>query len=294
MVLVFSFLTLSVVLTSCSSSDDTEVTQTDPNDLVAVVFKATGEGTNIENFARDKEGTKVLSLDGQSNNASLTEVTITKDGINSNSSFTIDIDGRNVTTKSGTPVGEYSISYRITNGSTTTESTTKTFTVFHNEIKTFDDVQATIYQFIPSSLEGNTNSDEIVDGVPSITTESRTLNNVPYQFLIGSRLYQLSLEVPTNSAYNFPNTTGTSEWKICKLSLSTSITDFLLPTEVINKWVRTKTYNRIINQTTHSITFYELRVENDWEQEVDYVEVTETDLPQNGTNNIVTFGTDPI
>ena len=121
------FILATLGITSCSSDSNSD-SSTNPNDLVVVAFKATGEGTNIENFARDKEGTKVLSLDGQSNNASFTEVTITKNGINSNSSFTI--SGRNVTTKSDTSVGEYSISYRITNGTTTSNLTTQSFTVY--------------------------------------------------------------------------------------------------------------------------------------------------------------------
>ena len=291
------FILATLGITSCSSDSNSEAS-TNPNDLLVVAFKATGEGTNIENFARDKEGTKVLSLDGQSNNASFTEVTITKNGTNSNSSFTI--SGRNVTTKDNTPVGEYSISYRITNGSTTSSPTTQSFTVYYNETKTFDGVQATIYQFLTNLLDGtinpsNSQSPELVDGVSSFTSQTRTLNGVPYQFLIGSRLYQLSLEIPTNSAYDFPSTSGTSEWKICKLSLSTSITDFLLPTEVINKSVRTKTYNQIINnQITRSITFYELRVDNDWDTSTNYQEVPESTPNPNNSNNVVVFGRDQI
>ncbi len=292
------FILATLGITSCSSDSDSDAS-TNPNDLLVVVFKATGDGTNIENFARDKEGTKVLSLDGQSNSVSLTEVTITKNGTNSNLSFTI--NGRNVTTKNNTPVGEYTISYKITNGSTTTDLTTQDFTVFHNENKTFDNVQATIYQFLTNLLDGtvnpsNSQSPELVDGVSSFTSRTITLNGVPYQFLIGSRLYQLSLESPTNSAYNFPNTSGTNEWKICKLSLSTNISNFLLPTEVINKSVRTKTYNQIINnQITRSITFYELRVDNDWDTSTNYIEVPEnTPNPNNGTNNVVVFGRDQI
>ncbi len=292
------FILAALGITSCSSDSDSEAS-TNPNDLVVVAFKATGEGTNIENFARDKEGTKVLSLDGQSNSVSFTEVTITKDGINSNPSFTI--NGRNVTTKNNTPVGEYSISYRITNGSTTSSPTTQSFTVYYNETKTFDGVQATIYQFLTNLLDGtvnpsNSQSPELVDGVSSFTSQTRILNGVPYQFLIGSRLYQLTLENPTNAAYAFSNTTGTYEWKICKLSLSTNILDFLLPTEVINKSVRTKTYNQILNnQITRSITFYELRVDNDWDTSTNYQEVPEnTPLPNNGTNDQVVFGRDII
>ena len=210
------------------------------------------------------------------------------------------IDGRNVTTKSDTPVGEYSISYRITNGSTTSSPTTQSFTVYYNETKTFDGVQATIYQFLTNLLDGtinpsNSQSPELVDGVSSFTSQTRTLNGVPYQFLIGSRLYQLSLEIPTNSAYDFPSTSGTSEWKICKLSLSTSITDFLLPTEVINKSVRIKTYNKIINnQIENSITFYELRVDNDWDINTNYKEVPTNTPNPNNSNNVVVFGRDQI
>jgi hypothetical protein len=157
MVLVFSFLTLSVVLTSCSPSDDSEVTQTDPNDLLVVAFKATGEGTNINNFARDKDGTKVLSLDGQPENVTLVEVKINDVNVDElQSSF--NFDGRNVTTKSNTPVGEYTISYKITNRTTTSNLETQSFTVYYSENRTFNDVQATIYSFNPDFLDGDINN----------------------------------------------------------------------------------------------------------------------------------------
>ena len=225
MVLVFSFLILSVVLTSCSSDDSSEVTQTNPNDLVVVAFKATGEGTNIENFARDKEGTKVLSLDGQSNNVSFTEVTISKNGTNSDSSFTI--NGRNVTTKSGTPVGEYSISYRITNGSTTTESTTQTFTVFHNETKTFDNVVAKVLDFSINGYVTCTNS-----------CQEFVLDGVPYQYLVNETyMFQLCFNEVIDTPNNFLNQTGYGEWRIVKLEQI----ELLLPQSiVINRNIRIK------------------------------------------------------
>ena len=290
------FILATLGITSCSSDSDSEAS-TNPNDLLVVAFKATGDGTNIENFARDKEGTKVLSLDGQSNSVSLTEVTITKNGTNLNSSFTI--NGRNVTTKNNTPVGEYTISYKITNGSTTTELTTQTFTVYYAEDKTFDGVQATVYQFRSDGLDGTVNPSnhplpELVDGVSSVINFTLTLNDIPYQFLIGSRLYQLSLENPMDEAgYAFWETMNPGAWYICKLSLSTNISDFLLPSEIINKSVRTKTYNKFSSNTVieRSITFYELRINND----ADYQDVPEnTPLPNNGTNDEVVFGRDII
>ena len=290
------FILATLGITSCSSDSDSEAS-TNPNDLLVVAFKATGDGTNIENFARDKEGTKVLSLDGQSNSVSLTEVTITKNGTNLNSSFTI--NGRNVTTKNNTPVGEYTISYKITNGSTTTELSTQTFTVYYAEDKTFDGVQATVYQFRSDGLDGTVNPSnhplpELVDGVSSVINFTLTLNDIPYQFLIGSRLYQLSLENPMDEAgYAFWETMNPGAWYICKLSLSTNISDFLLPSEIINKSVRTKTYNKFSSNTVieRSITFYELRINND----ADYQDVPEnTPLPNNGTNDEVVFGRDII
>ena len=290
------FILATLGITSCSSDSDSD-SSTSPNDLLVVALKATGEGTNIENFARDKEGTKVLSLDGQSNSVSLTEVTITKNGTNSNSSFTI--NGRNVTTKNNTPVGEYTISYKITNGSTTTELSTQTFTVYYAEDKTFDGVQATVYQFRSDGLDGTVNPSnhplpELVDGVSSVINFTLTLNDIPYQFLIASRLYQLSLENPMDEAgYAFWETMNPGAWYICKLSLSTNISDFLLPSEIINKSVRTKTYNKFSSNTVieRSITFYELRINND----ADYQDVPEnTPLPNNGTNDEVVFGRDII
>lgn len=247
MVLVFSFLTLSVVLTSCSSDSNSEAS-TNPNDLLVVAFKATGEGTNIENFARDKEGTKVLSLDGQSNSVSFTEVTITKNGTNSNSSFTI--NGRNVTTKNNTPVGEYSISYRITNGSTTTESTTtKTFTVFHNETKAFDNVVAKVLSF-------NGNDYEDCD-----SCTEHILDDVPYQYLVNpTYMFQLCFDLVSMTSDNFLNQSGFGTWRIVKLEQ----VEFTLPYSLItNRYIRYKQRNNIqylelrANNTPNSNEHYE-------------------------------------
>ena len=238
------FILATLGITSCSSDSNSEAS-TNPNDLLVVAFKATGEGTNIENFARDKEGTKVLSLDGQSNNASFTEVTITKNGTNSNSSFTI--NGRNVTTKDNTPVGEYSVSYRITNGTTTSNLTTQEFTVYYSENRTFEAV-VTMYQFNTSSLDGVLESgptEQEFDGLLSTNLTQQNLTNVPYQFLVGSRLYQLSKNSSTNNGYLFDDMTSKGVWRVCKLTPTNALSDYLLPSETIeNIWVRTKKYKK--------------------------------------------------
>lgn len=285
------FILATLGITSCSSDSNSEAS-TNPNDLLVVAFKATGEGTNIENFARDKEGTKVLSLDGQSNNASFTEVTITKNGTNSNSSFTI--SGRNVTTKDNTPVGEYSVSYRITNGTSTSNTTTQLFTVYYNENKTVDGVTATIYQFRNDYLNGN-NSDsgehETFDGIkrPS-SPNTRPLNGVPYQFLVGSRLYQLSLESSSETQYDFSNTDNYGQWAICELSPPTDFnSEYTLPTEVINITVRTKKYDQDPNNPNNpTIMFYELKLDSDV--------LNYSNFPNNTLNPsfVVTFSTDQI
>ena len=253
------FILATLGITSCSSDSNSEAS-TNPNDLVVVAFKATGEGTNIENFARDKEGTKVLSLDGQSNNASLTDVTITKNGTNSNSSFTI--NGRNVTTKDNTPVGEYSVSYRITNGTTTSNLTTQEFTVYYSENRTFEAV-VTMYQFNTSSLDGVLESgptEQEFDGLLSTNLTQQNLTNVPYQFLVGSRLYQLSKNSATTNGYLFDDKTSKNVWRVCKLTPTNALSDYLLPSETIeNIWVRTKKYTKPTN-TNLTITFYELKI----------------------------------
>ena len=253
------FILATLGITSCSSDSNSEAS-TNPNDLLVVAFKATGEGTNIENFARDKEGTKVLSLDGQSNSVSFTEVTITKNGTNSNSSFTI--NGRNVTTKNNTPVGEYSISYRITNGSTTTELATQEFTVYYSENRTFEAV-VTMYQFNTSSLDGVLESgptEQEFDGLLSTNLTQQNLTNVPYQFLVGSRLYQLSKNSATTNGYLFDDKTSKNVWRVCKLTPTNALSDYLLPSETIeNIWVRTKKYTKPTN-TNLTITFYELKI----------------------------------
>ena len=95
------------------------------------------------------------------------------------------------------------------------------------------------------------------------------------------------------AGYAFWETMNPGAWYICKLSLSTNISDFLLPSEIINKSVRTKTYNKFSSNTVieRSITFYELRINND----ADYLDVPEnTPLPNNGTNDEVVFGRDII
>lgn len=285
------FILATLGITGCSSDSNSDAS-TNPNDLVVVAFKATGEGTNIENFARDKEGTKVLSLDGQSNNASFTEVTITKNGTNSNSSFTI--SGRNVTTKDNTPVGEYSVSYRITNGTSTSNTTTQLFTVYYNENKTVDGVTATIYQFRNDYLNGN-NSDsgehETFDGIkrPS-SPNTKTLYRVPYQFLVGSRLYQLSLENTSETQYDFSNTDNYGQWAICELSPPTDFnSEYTLPTEVINITVRTKKYDQDPNNPNNpTIMFYELKLDSDV--------LNYSNFPNNTLNPsfVVTFSTDQI
>ncbi len=232
------FILATLGITSCSSDSNSEAS-TNPNDLLVVAFKATGEGTNIENFARDKEGTKVLSLDGQSNNASFTEVTITKNGTNSNSSFTI--NGRNVTTKNNTPVGDYTISYRITNGSSTSILTTQSFTVFHNETKTFDGVVAKVLDFSINGYVTCTNS-----------CQEFELDGVPYQYLVNETyMFQLCLDQVIDTPNNFLNQTGYGTWRIVKLEQ----VEFTLPDSLItNRNIRYKQKN--------DIQYLELRVNN--------------------------------
>ena len=286
------FILATLGITSCSSDSNSEAS-TNPNDLVVVAFKATGEGTNIENFARDKEGTKVLSLDGQSNNASFTEVTITKNGTNSNSSFTI--SGRNVTTKDNTPVGDYTVSYRITNGSTTTELATQEFTVYYRENRTFEAV-VTMYQFNTSSLDGvleSISTEQEFDGLLSTNLTQQNLTNVPYQFLVGSRLYQLSKNSATTNGYLFDDKTSKNVWRVCKLTPINALSDYLLPSETIeNIWVRTKKYTKPTN-TNLTITFYELKIgDNNDNSYIGVPEPQTTTYPTPGEDMV--FGRDQI
>lgn len=286
------FILATLGITGCSSDSNSDAS-TNPNDLVVVAFKATGEGTNIENFARDKEGTKVLSLDGQSNNVSLTEVTITKNGTNSNSSF--NINGRNVTTKNNTPVGEYSISYRITNGSTTSSPTTQSFTVYYSENKTFEAV-VTMYQFNTNSLDGELGSfpeEQEFDGLLSTNLTQQNLTDVPYQFLVGSRLYQLSKNLSTTNGYLFDDKTSKDVWRVCKLTPVNTLSDYLLPSEtIVNIWVRTKKYTSPYD-TNLSITFYELKIgDNDDNSYIGVPELQTTTYPTPGENMV--FNRDQI
>ena len=287
------FILATLGITSCSSDSNSEAS-TNPNDLLVVAFKATGEGTNIENFARDKEGTKVLSLDGQSNNASFTEVTITKNGTNSNSSFTI--NGRNVTTKNNTPVGEYSISYRITNGSSISDEVApQEFTVYYSENRTFEAV-VTMYQFNTSSLDGvleSISTEQEFDGLLSTNLTQQNLTNVPYQFLVGSRLYQLSKNSATTNGYLFDDKTSKNVWRVCKLTPINALSDYLLPSETIeNIWVRTKKYTKPTN-TNLTITFYELKIgDNNDNSYIGVPESQTTTYPTPGEDMV--FGRDQI
>ena len=294
MVLVFSFLTLSVVLTSCSS-DDSEVTQTNPDELLDDVFKATGSGTTIENFATTGSNFKIIDANEYNvtldlNNLSIEKLHLVDETWIPDNTWISDnkfnTDTKFVSVNNNTDVGKYRITYRFTN-STRVEVTD--FIVYYGNNDTFQ-ATATIYQFNTSYLNNEIEQNEEEDGILNGSISTKTINNVPYQYLVGNRLYHLSVSSPSFgiTGYAFSDTMGPSYWKVCKLSPTNINSNYLLPSDVINKPIRMKKYTNYTN-TNYTKNFYELRVDNDWDTNTNYVEVTETDLPQNGTNDIVTF-----
>lgn len=103
MVLVFSFLTLSVVLTSCSS-DDSEVTQTDLTTSVSLPTTYLPTSGDITTYARTgvNENTTLLDLSGQNSNLKF-ELLTTENVVE------LSADGRKIQTKTNLPqstVGE--------------------------------------------------------------------------------------------------------------------------------------------------------------------------------------------
>ncbi len=299
MVLVFSFLTLSVVLTSCSS-DDSEVTQTNPDELLDDVFKATGSGTNIENFATTGSNFKIIDANGYNVTLDLVNLSIDKlrfvdeewipdNTYDTNTKF--DKTTKVVSVNSETEVGKYRITYSFTDS--TREEVTD-FTVYYDENKTVDGVTATIYQFRNDYLNDSNdpNEHQTFDGIKvPITPNTKTLNRVPYQFLVGSRLYQLSLESSSETQYDFSNTDNYGQWAICELSPPTDFnSEYTLPSDVItNITVRTKKYDQDQNNPINpTIMFYELKLDSDV---LNYSDFTNNTL---NPSSVVTFSTDPI
>ena len=120
-----------------------------------------------------------------------------------------------------------------------------------------------MYQFNTSSLDGVLESgptEQEFDGLLSTNLTQQNLTNVPYQFLVGSRLYQLSKNSATTNGYLFDDKTSKNVWRVCKLTPINALSDYLLPSETIeNIWVRTKKYTKPTN-TNLTITFYELKI----------------------------------
>ena len=145
---------------------------------------------------------------------------------------------------------------------TTSNLTTQEFTVYYSENRTFEAV-VTMYQFNTSSLDGvleSISTEQEFDGLLSTNLTQQNLTNVPYQFLVGSRLYQLSKNSATTNGYLFDDKTSKNVWRVCKLTPINALSDYLLPSETIeNIWVRTKKYTKPTN-TNLTITFYELKI----------------------------------
>ena len=127
------------------------------------------------------------------------------------------------------------------NNSTTTESTTQTFTVFHNETKTFDNVVAKVLDFSINGYVTCTNS-----------CQEFELDGVPYQYLVNETyMFQLCLDQVIDTPNNFLNQTGYGTWRIVKLEQ----VEFTLPDSLItNRNIRYKQKN--------DIQYLELRVNN--------------------------------
>lgn len=267
MVLVFSFLTLSVVLTSCSSDDSSEeITQVDLNNLGLDPTYVPDEN-DPDSYVRRGTSTPIvlLSLEG-------TEFTFSENS----ELVTLGSGGKTLVSSvsQNTQVGSKTITYNVLRNGTSVGSRTLEFDVYYggSDVQIFDTVTATILDY------SNTNG----TFTPSTTI---TLKDIPYQYLVNSdnRYYQLCFDGETITASNFDNSTGNiSEWRIVKLSLSPSQTfnqNYVVPRNVRYK-------------EKSNIRFYELRVNGNTGEFIDNDTNLCRDYPTGSST--VLFGCDTI
>ena len=266
MVLVFSFLTLSVVLTSCSSDDSSESTQVDLNNLGLDPIYVPDEN-DLDSYVRRGTSTPIvlLTLEG-------TEFTFSENS----ELVTLGSGGKTLVSSvsQNTSVGNKTITYNVLRNGTSVGSRTLEFDVYYGntDVQIFDTVSATILNY------SNTNG----TFTPSSTTI--TLKDIPYQYLVTSnRYYQLCFDGEITTESNFDNSTGNiSEWRIVKLFLSPSQTfnqNYVVPRNVRYK---EKSNNR----------FYELRVNGNTGEFIDNDTNLCRDYPTGSFT--VSFGCDTI
>ena len=292
------FILATLGITSCSS--DSDGTTTDATNLnLPTTYEPTSG--NINTYARTgvNENTTLLDLTGQNSNLKF-ELLTTENVVE------LSADGRKIQTKTNLPqsaVGEKNIQYRIVQNGTSFSTTYNfSFTTYYGENTTFDGVIATRYQFYTPFLNGINDIDELEnwDGFYHLIINTVTINDVPWQYLVGAsaRWYHLSMDNPTTTPYAFWSTSSPGEWGVCQLSLPYSIPENLLPSEAFNISVRTKKYTGFNGYplTEFSQTFYELKlsyVPND--PFATFVHVPENEpIPDNWGSYNVVFGRDII
>ena len=234
MVLVFSFLTLSVVLTSCSSDDSSESTQVDLNNL-GLVLRYEPNENNPDSYVRRGTSTPIvlLSLEG-------TEFTFSENS----ELVTLGSGGKTLVSSvsQNTQVGSKTITYNVLRNGTSVGSRTLEFDVYYGENDVLT-VTATAKVYFYNGT----------DFVPTPSNTEYELYDIPYQY-VSDPTYMFQLCFSDERGETFSNFNDTSlninEWRIVKLTYTTSLIEQYI---VVNKSVRSKTRN--------DKTFHELQVD---------------------------------
>lgn len=236
MVLVFSFLTLSVVLTSCSPSDDSseEITQVDLNNLGLDPIYVPDEN-DLDSYVRRGTSTPIvlLTLEG-------TEFTFSEDS----ELVTLGSGGKTLVSSvsQNTSVGNKTITYNVLRNGTSVGSRTLEFDVYYGENDVLT-VTATAKVYFYNGT----------DFLPTPSNTEYELYDIPYQY-VSDPTYMFQLCFSDERYETFSNFNDTSlninEWRIVKLEYTTSLIEQYI---VVNKSVRSKTRN--------DKTFHELQVD---------------------------------
>lgn len=255
-VLVFSFLTISTFLTSCSpDSSSDEVVNPNPTNLTSNVPSQIeyNPSSNGDNYVKEGTGNSVVL--GTLFNSSLNgQLTVSLSGSDSG---LVEVVNGQLKTKSNVSftTGTKSVNYTVSqNGTTYSTTGSLYFDVYYGEDFTFD----VIINRYTYNVSGNP---QVYDS-NIVNEEGITITGVPYQYLLNYDEnteytiddFQLCQNGVNDAANDFNNTTGTSQWRICKLKIKNGgiLPDYFLPNGVNNRTIKTKTHN--------GNTFLELRV----------------------------------
>ena len=257
MVLVFSFLTLSVVLTSCSPSDDSEVTQTDLTTNVNLPTSYEPTSGNINTYARTgvNENTTLLDLTGQ--NSSLKFELLTTENV-----VELSADGRKIQTKTNLPqsaVGEKNIQYRVVQtGTSFSTANNLSFTIFlgNSDNLVFDvKIDQVVYDYNDGNNDGSFFTPFNGMQFDYDSNTSNVIKNVPWQYLVnpGNVHFKLWI-IDENGNVTQPFTNNVindvPSWKVCTIDFlnDTDNIGFFIPRNipVKSKYVNSTTNNSVI------------------------------------------------